>query len=167
MTQTGPRTTPKQIETVVVDIEDIIAAFGRNGRDEIDGRRHVLRISLPFAEEKQAIPYLLEDSSTAVPDGEPAPIDLGPEAFVNVHGEYDPNRTRIPAPSREDSRSIARNDHDGSVDEETIEEYHTTAVAAWKECVRTSLVDEIRFPLALGSAPEETVRAGVRYEGDV
>ncbi|MDJ1434662.1 hypothetical protein [Halostagnicola sp. A-GB9-2] len=167
MTQTEPRTTAKRIETVVVDFEDIIAAFERNGRDETERRRHVLRVSHPFEGERRATPRILDEPSSADSDDEPTPIDLGPEAFVNVHGDYDPKRTRIPAPSREESRSIARNDHDENVDEETIEEYHSTAVAAWKECVRTSLVDEVLLPPDPDLEPEETGRTPVRYEGDV
>ncbi len=61
------------------------------------------------------------------------------------------------------SVSNARRIRRPSADEETVEEYHTTVMDAWEECVRTSLVDEV---LLLSDSEHETeVWASVRYEG--
>lgn len=95
-------------------------------------------------------------------DADPTTVDLGPAAFVDVRGEYDPEHTLIPAPSRAESRSIARSDRGEEVDEATIAEYHETAVEAWEECVRTSLVDEV--PLA-DPETEAVAWVDVRYGG--
>ncbi|MDF9747860.1 hypothetical protein [Natrinema salsiterrestre] len=163
MTTLESRTTADEIEAVVIDPKHIIETFKRNRRDETEERSHVLRISVPFESEMEATPHALADRTDYPPGDEPTQILLGPEAFVNVRGDYDPDRTRIPIPTWEESRSVARNDHGEDVDEEIVEEYHTTVMGAWEECVRTSLVDEVR--LLSDSEHETEVWASVRYEG--
>lgn len=162
MTNLKSRTAANEIETVVVDPDHVIETFKRNQRDENEERSHVLRISVPFESEMEAIPHALEDQTDYPPGGESTPILLCPEAFVNVRGDYDPDRTRIPIPTWEESRSVARNDHGEDIDEETVEEYHITVMEAWKECVRTSLVDEVL--LLPDPEPKNEVWATVRYE---
>lgn len=166
MAGSATRPTAERIETVVVDPADVLEAFERNRDAETERERHVLRVSPPFDETVTARRRVLEaDTDTdagADSDSDAAVIHLGPEAFVHVRGEYDPDRTRIPVPTREESRSVARSDRDGDVDEETVDVYHTRAMNAWRECVRTSLVDEV--PLRAGADAETELWADVRYE---
>lgn len=156
MTSTESCSTVERIETLVVDPEAVIEAFERN-RDADDDGRHVIRVSAPFETEATAARFASGGESNRA--DAPA-VDLGPEAFVNVRGEYDPERTRIPAPSRAESRSIARSDRGADVDEATVAEYHETALEAWRECVRTSLVEAV--PLVDPETGDET-RVDVRY----
>ena len=166
MAGSATRPSADRIETVVVDPADVLEAFERNRDAETERERHVLRVSPPFDETVTARRRVLEaDPETAADadlDPDAAAIHLGPEAFVHVHGEYDPRRTRIPVPTREESRSVARSDHDGAVDEETVDSYHTRAMNAWRECVRTSLVDEV--PLQSDADAGTELWAAVRYE---
>jgi hypothetical protein len=161
MTSSTSRTTVELIETVVVDPADIVEAFERNRRDESERRDHVLRVSAPLEDEVRATLSVSDDRSSTPSDGTPLPIDLAPEAFVHVHGDYDRDRTRVSVPTRRESRSIARSDRGDDVDEETVEEYHATAMDAWEQCVRTTLVDEV--PLATDSDEAWTE---VRYDGE-
>lgn len=133
MTSPTSRTTVERIETVVVDLADIVEAFERNRRDEPERRDHVLRVSVPLEDEVRATLSVSGDRSSTPSDGTVLPIDLAPEAFVHVYGDYDRDRTRISVPTRQESRSIARSDHGDDIDEETVEEYHATAMDAWKQ----------------------------------
>lgn len=161
MTRTEPRTVTDLIETVSVDPTNVVEAFKRNRDDEADHRRHVLRISPPFGSNVKAMAHVLDDTDSPL-DADSTAIHLHPEAFVNVRGDYDRYRTRVSIPTRQESRLIARNDHGETVDTETVEAYHTTAMEAWEECVRTSLVDEIL--LLPDPEPENEVWIDVQYQ---
>lgn len=162
MTRTASHTTIDQIETVVVNPEDVIAAFKRNQRDATEQHHHVLRVSPPFQDDVVATLHASNDRTYYPSNVDPEPICLGPEAFVNIRGSYDRHRTRIPAPTRRESRSTARSDHGEDVDEETVEAYHTTLLEAWEQCVRTSLVNDV--PLTSSPVSGDEVWAAVRYE---
>lgn len=162
MTSSTSRTAIERIETVVVNPADIVEAFERNRRDGPEGRDHVLRVSSPLEDDVRATLSASDDRSSSPSAGAVPPVDLDPEAFVHVHGDYDRDRTRISVPTRQESRSIARSDHGADVDEETVEEYYATAMDAWKQCVRTSLVDEVL--LATGPESGSEAWVDVRYE---
>ena len=144
MTRAEPQTVANRIETVVVNPSNIIETFKRNRNEETDHRRHVLRVSPPFEGDVTAQPYVLNDADSSA-DVDSTAIHLPPEAFVDVRGDYDRHRTRISIPTRQESRSIARSDHGADIDVQTVNEYHNTAMVAWEECVRTSLVDHVLF----------------------
>lgn len=162
MTSSTSRAAAERIETVVVDPADIVEAFERNRRDESEGYDHVLRVSSPLEDDVRAMLSASDDRPSAPSDGTVPPIDLAPEAFVHVHGDYDRDRTRISVPTRRESRSIARSDRGDDVDEETVEEYHATAMDAWEQCVRTSLVDDVL--LTTGPESSSGLWVNVRYE---
>lgn len=164
MTRAEPRTVADRIETVVVNPANVIQTFKRNRDDESEHRRHVFRISPPFGNTVEAVPHVIDDrDSPSNVDSEA--IHLHPEAFVNVRdGDYDRYRTRISIPTRQESQSIARNDHGENVDTETVETYHATAMEAWEKCVRTSLVDELL--LLPDPDPENEVWINVQYEDE-
>lgn len=163
MTCPKPRTVAGRIETVVIDPTNVIEAFKRNRDDEAEHRRHVLRISPPFESDVKAVPHALDDRDSPSAVNSTA-IHLRPEAFVSVRpdDDYDRHRTRISIPTRRESQSIARNDYGENIDTETVETYHSTAMEAWEECVRTSLVDEIL--LLPDSESKSKVWIGVQYE---
>ncbi|MFA9418174.1 hypothetical protein [Natrinema sp. HArc-T2] len=158
-----PQPVADRIKTVVVDPATIVAAFKRNRDDETEHRRHVLRISPPFEGDVTARHHVLDDTDSPS-DVDSTAINLRPEAFVDVRGDYDRNRTRISIPTRQESRSIARNDHGEDVDTATVNEYHDTAMEAWEECVRTSLVDEVL--LLPNSDSENEVWVAVQYTNE-
>ncbi|ADB62979.1 hypothetical protein Htur_4156 (plasmid) [Haloterrigena turkmenica DSM 5511] len=161
MTCPEPRTVADRIETVVVDPTNVVEAFEQNRDDETEHRRHVLRISPPFESDVKAVPHVLDDRDSPS-DVDSTAVHLRPETFVSVRDDYDRYRTRVSIPTRRESRSIARSDHGENVDTEVVEEYHTTAMEAWEECVRTSLVDEIL--LLPDPKPENEVWIDVQYE---
>jgi hypothetical protein len=152
------------IETLVVGPGDLIAAFERNRDDGTDQRQHGLRVSPPFEGETRAELHASEDDRSAELETDPTPIHLPPELFVENYRGDDPERTTVRIPTQEGSRAAARNDHGDDVDEGTVEEYHETAMAVWKDCVRDSLLDEVR----VASDPDggKAVWIDVRYEGE-
>jgi hypothetical protein len=152
------------IEPVVVDPDDVIAAFERN-RDEDDEQRHRgLRVPPPFEGETRAELHAGEDDAPSPSETESTPIHLPPELFVENYRDDDPERTTVRIPTREGSRSAARSDHGEDVDEETVEEYHETAMDVWKDCVRDSLLDEVRAASDPDTGTE--VWVDVRYESN-
>jgi len=163
MSRVESQTIADRIKTVVVNPADVIEAFKRNRDDETEHRRHVLRISSPFEKKVKALPHVLDDTDSPS-DVDSTAIHLRPEAFVHVHGDYDRYRTRISIPTRQESRSVARNDHGEDIDTYTVKEYHDTAMEAWEECVRTSLVDEIL--LLSDPESENEVWSDVQYTNE-
>ena len=163
MSRVKPQPIADRIKTVVADPANVVEAFKRNRDDETEHRRHVLRISPPFERKVKARLHVLDDTDSPS-DVDSTAIDLRPEAFVHVHGDYDRYRTRISIPTRQESRSIARNDHGEDIDTHTVKEYHDTAMEAWEECVRASLVDEIL--LFSDPEPENEVWSDVQYNDE-
>lgn len=148
-----------RIAALVVDIEDLIAAFRRN-RDETGDRHHVLRIAPPFEGEVRA-----ELHATADPDRTAGPpLDLPPELFVENYRGDDPERTTVRIPTRADARRAARVDHGDGVDDSTVSEYHEREMAVWGDCVRDSVVDRVRA--VPGRDGEDGVWIEVQYGYD-
>ena len=148
---------PERIAALVVDPGDLIDAF-RHTRDESGDRRYVLRVDSPFEGERRATLHATDD-----PDRSAAPpLDLPPELFVENYRGEDPERTTVRIPTRADARAAARTDHGDGVDAATVDEYLEREMAVWEDCVRDSLVDEVR----VAASPERggEVWVDVRYE---
>ncbi|WP_135822353.1 hypothetical protein [Halostella litorea] len=149
------------IETVVVDPEAVIAAFERNRDEDAVGRRHVLRVSPPLDGEKRAELTISDDEATDRAAGA-TPLDLPPELFVENYRGDDPERTTVRIPTREDARRAARVDGGDDVDEATVEEYLEREMDVWRDCVRDSLVPEVRAAVDPDSGTEVWVDVSYR-----
>lgn len=134
-----------EIETVVVDPDDVVEAFKRNHEEENPLCTHVLRLVPPFEEEVRAEPYVQEGPKRYPPDQEPEPLHLEPATFVRNDDGVHPNETHLTVPTREEARAAAREDHGDDVDENVVDEYHESALEEWERRVRESVIDRIRI----------------------
>ncbi|WP_135535795.1 MULTISPECIES: hypothetical protein [Halostella] len=154
----------EQIGTVVVDPDDLIAAFERNRDDESERRRHGLRVSSPFEGETRAELHAIDGETSALPAADATSVCLPPERFVENYRGDDPDRTTVRIPTRQGSRNAARRDHGEAVDDETVAEYHETAMDVWTDCIHDSLLDAVRVDPVPDAG--DAVRVDVRYESD-
>lgn len=127
-----------QIETIVVDPDDVIEALRFNGQppEYRNQRDAVIRVSPPFGAESEANIHYSEEGTYYPPEMDPKPLHLAPRQFV---GE-----AAIDRPVRGDERARAKRDLDDPTEEE-IESYVTEAFDVWEEDVRATLVDEINI----------------------
>lgn len=147
------------LETIVVDADDVIEAMRRNWRDEDEQRSHVLRISTPLEGTKEASLHVDEAHTWYPPEMFETPIHIGPTAFVVGHdqGSRHPDwRNEWSFPSMAEERSLFRDEFDARdengenrplTDDEQDEwdEWWDTVVEMWEDRVRHALdaVDEI------------------------
>ena len=150
------------IETVVVDPNDIVETFERNAEEENQLRTHVLRLTPPFDDEVRAEPYVQEGPKRYPPGGGPDPLHLEPATFVRNENGVHPNETHIAVPTRQRAREAAREDHGNDVDGETVEEYYESVLDEWENRVRSSLIDTIRVYFDPETGDE--IWTDVRYE---
>jgi len=131
-----------EIETVVVDADDVVEAMKRNRRDEDQQRTHVLRVSPPLEGEREASLYVSE-SHARYPADATKPIHLEPKQFLGSRPD-EPLDSTLEVPRRTEARIAAETDNDDEqVDENLVDEYHKVAMDDWESNVRASLADEI------------------------
>lgn len=120
------------IDALAVTAEDVVAALeARQQRD----RPVVLRVTPPFSGRMRARLHVVRDE-TEVPAGDPAPLHVRPERFVE-----DPPTYPRPAETEDELRA------DPSV-EYTVERHHDRHAAAvddWRRQVRERFVSETRI----------------------
>lgn len=158
MTDQNTTNTPEsQIETIVVDPDDIIEALRFNGQppEYKNQRRAVIRLHPPFTAVQEASVFYTEQGNYYPPEMSPKPVHLRPELFVSDDA--------MPIPHRGEERSQARDELDDPTDEE-IEEWVETAFEVWEEDVRTLLVDELSESGVVWGRDEVDVLAGVSVE---
>ena len=150
------------IETVVVDPDDVVEAFVRNRDEESPLRTHVLRLTPPFEEEVRAEPYVQDGPKRYPPDRDPEPIHLEPGTFVRNEGGDHPNETHLSVPTATDARERAREDHGDDVDDDLVAAYLEDAREEWETRVRDSLVSPIRIHFEHQTGEE--IWTDARYE---
>ena len=128
----------EEIETIVVDGEDVIEAMNRNHRDAHESRDHVLRVTPPLEGEKRATPHVSEHGTHYPLEMDEKPLHLGPQVFLA--GEEHPADLPddLHHPDREVEKQIF-NDHD---DADDFEEWWNEAVDLWESRVRQHFNDK-------------------------
>jgi hypothetical protein len=110
------------LDSIVVQITDVIEAMRRNERDRNEQRNHVLRVTPPFDGDKQASLHVSEPH-THYPSDVTKPLHLSPEAFI-VGDSGGARRSDFPNgavhPRRTEQRRLFRNEYD-LYDDETGE----------------------------------------------
>ena len=146
-----------QIETIVVDPDDVIEALRFNGQppEYKNRRRAVIRLHPAFEAEQEGSLFYTEQGNYYPPEMSPKPIHLRPGLFVNDDA--------MPIPHRGEERSRARDELDDPTDEE-IEEWVETAFEVWENDVRQRLVDELSESGVVWGQDEVDVLAGVSVE---
>lgn len=141
------------VDTIVVDPDDVIEAMRRNNRDRDQQRDHVLRISPPFDGQKEATPHISQAHAYYPPELSQKPIHISPSAFIvghtagNRHSDW---RKTWSYPNRSLQRSIFRDEFgiladDGGdrqlTDEEQDkwDEWWETVVERWEDRARHAL----------------------------
>lgn len=146
MTQNTTNAPEAQIETIVVDPDDIVDAlrFNDKSRGYTGRRRAVIRLHPPFEAEQQASIHYHQSGHYYPPEMHPKPIHLRPEVFLNDDARPLPDRGTVRADARDDLE--ARGKLDDMTDDE-IEAYRDewveTAFDVWENDVRYDLVDEL------------------------
>lgn len=120
----------KQIETIVVDPDDVVEAVRRNWRDKNEQHTHVLRVSPPFEGTKRATPHVDDDYTYYPPGMDPTPLHLSPSQFIGS-GPQLPDQCQFPVLGEERQRFL----HDqGYIDEHGVSEEWTDEMEAeWNE----------------------------------
>ena len=128
------------LETIVVDVDDIIECERRNARDRDEQRTHVLRVSPPFEGERTASLHVSEDYSYYPPEMDPKPIHLAPHQFHDAEFGY-PESWEVHAAAKE----VDGVEDLADVSEETLEECWDVQLEVWEGNVRSSLKDELEL----------------------
>ena len=158
-----------QIETIVVDPDDIIEALRFNGQPpEYTNRRHaVIRLHPPFTAEQSASLFYTEEGNFYPPEMSPKPVHLRPELFVIDDAMSMPDRGTVRAEARDELEAHGEID---DMTEDEIEEYRDSwveeAFEVWESDVRNRLVSELDKSGFVSGVDETDVLAGVsvKYE---
>lgn len=156
------------LETVIVDPEDVIEMFRRNARDEDQQRSHVLRVSPPFEGDKTATLHVSEDQTYYPPEMDSKPIHLGATHLFagRPDGQLD---DALCYPDINVERSLFRDHYDVSpedADEDEWEEWWDTAVEVWESNVRNAMQEPVEIELGGMYADQPTTTVEVRFESD-
>lgn len=150
------------VETVIVDPEDVLEVMRRNYRDEHQQHTHVLRVSPPLEGKKEATPHVSEDGAYYPPEMPEKPLHLGPQHFVVGEEHPQDMPKELAHPDRETEKQIF-DEHD---DADDFEEWWNTAVGRWESRVRQHFEDkQARLVADNMQGPETTVEVLFRSEG--
>lgn len=158
------------LDTIVVDPDDIIEMMRRNRRDDDKRRSHSLRISPPFEGEIQAKPHVTEEGNYYPPEMDPTPIHLGDSTFLAGHSH--PSHPEFPDEARypvmNESRSLFRSEFEiegefTEAQEEQWEEWWSTELDFWEENVRENLHETTTLKQVRGD-PSPSTTVNIRYE---
>jgi len=166
------------VETIIVDPDDVVEAMRRNKRDRDEQRSHVLRVSSPFKGEKTATPHVSEAHTYYPPELSQKPLHIGPEAFIVGHtaGSRHPGWfDEWSHPSIHRERSLFRdefNAHDKcganraltDEEEDEWEEWWDTAVEMWEDRVRLQVKNTEELTLTSQHPDTEDTTVSVRVE---
>ncbi|ELY53307.1 hypothetical protein C493_14793 [Natronolimnohabitans innermongolicus JCM 12255] len=151
-----------EIETVVVDPDDVVDALERTHESSTPLRTHVLRLVPPFEEEVRAEPHVQEGPRRNSPEREPEPIHLEPATFVRNETGVHPDETHLRHPTREQARTVARDEHGDDVDHAVVTTYYEDACEEWERRVRESLLERVRIYFEHRDGDE--IWTDIRYE---
>lgn len=140
------------IDTIVVDPDDVVEAMRRNWRDQDEQRSHVLRVTPPLEGERKATPHV-DEAHTRYPSDVTKPIHIGPTAFIVGHaaGSRHPDWERhFSFPNRHEEKTLFLDENDArkeegdsrrltEEEEEQWDEWWNTVVEMWEDRVRHAL----------------------------
>ena len=166
------------VDTIVVNPDDVVEAMRRNHRDSDEQRSHVLRFSPPLEGEQTATPHVSEAHTYYPPELSQKPIHIGPEAFIVEHGAGNRHpdwRNEWSHPDLHRERSLfrdefgARDEHGESRqltddEEDEWEEWWDTAVEMWEDRVRHALKNTEELTLTSQHPDIEDTTVAVRIE---
>jgi len=168
------------LETIVVDPDDVVAAMRRNRRDDAEQRSHHLRVSPPFEGAKKATPHVSEAHTYYPPEMDPKPLHIGASWLLvgDDAGDRHPDfhdEWRVPDYGTEEHRFRDEIDawgDDGRTrrltneEEDEWEEWWETVVEMWEDRVRHALKNTEQLTLTSQYPDIEYTTVAVKYEGD-
>jgi hypothetical protein len=135
---------PLDIRSVAITMSDLVAAIEMN---ETTGKRAVLRLTPPFHGRMRARLHVNHGDSY---DGEPEPIHIEPETFLDSDAPSYPR----PADTEDELRNQASEMY--SVDRHR--EYHAEAVDSWRGAIQGAIRDEVTLKTRDGPTTVEVKR---------
>lgn len=157
-----------ELETIVIDPDDVVAAMRRNKRDETEQRSHVLRVTTPLAGEQTASLFVDEAHNYYPPELSAKPIHLTPETFLVGHsaGSRHPDyRDEWNYPDISEERSLFRDEvPEDEQDDEGWNEWWDTVVELWEDRVRNALQSTDEITIASQHPDIEETTVAVRIE---
>ena len=168
------------LDTIVVDPDDVVASIRRNRRDETKQRSHVLRVTPPLQGERTASLHVSEPHTHYPPEMDPTPLHISPEAFIVGHGSgsrHPEFRGEWEVPDRTVERSRFR-DHVDAYDDagnplpvegelaDAWDEWWSASEEHWEDRVRTALAKTETLTLASRHPDVENTTVSVRFEGN-
>lgn len=176
MTEQEQPHTAVDLETIVVDPDDVVTTMKRNERDAPWPRSHVLRITPPFEGEQTAKPHVDEEQTYYPPELDPKPLHVDAKTFLTGHSnpDYPAYPEECVYPSHHDSRGRFYDHYDlcdehgdrpselTDEQEQMWDEWWETELEVWEDHVRHHLKDSITLSSQHPSVQETTVQ--VRYE---
>jgi hypothetical protein len=168
------------LDTIVVDPDDVIEAMRRNDRDSDEQRTHVLRVSPPLEGEQTATPYVDEAHTRYPPELSQTPLHIGPETFIVGHGagtRHPDWRNEWSYPNRNEERSLFRDEFDAygergenrlltDDEEDEWDEWWDTVVEMWENGVRRAVKNTEELTLTSQHRDVEDTTVSVRVEGE-
>ena len=166
------------LDTIVVDPDNVIEAMRRNDRDSDEQRSHVLRVTPPLEGEQTATPYVSEAHAHYPPELSQKPLHLIPEAFVvgDGAGSRHPdwrNEWSYPDYGTEKHRfrdEIDAWEDDGGTrpltddEEDEWEEWWETVVEMWEDRVRHQLKNTKELTLTSQLPDTDDTTVSLRVE---
>jgi hypothetical protein len=140
---------PRRIRSLAVTLSDVVAAYEARERSP---RRTVLRVTPPFSGRMRARIHTAGPAASVSGSGahesdldpETGALHLPPARFVAADAVG-------PYPNPDDTEDALRADPDAEFSVERHRERHVEAVEAWRERVRSAIVDSLEIRLPDGS----------------
>lgn len=158
------------LETVVVDADDVIETMRRNRRDADEQRSHVLRVTPPLEGERRAKPFVSETQNYYPPEMDPKPLHLGADSILvgHIEGSRHPdwgNEWNAPDYGAEHSLYQDEIPEDEQSDD-VWDEWWATANDVWESAVRQRLktVEEITLTSQYPEVESTTVKVRVEFD---
>lgn len=166
--ETTNRTNPAaDLDTVVIDPDDVIEMLRRHDRDKNEQRSHTLRVTPPLDGERPASLHVRQDGAHYPPEMDPTPLHLNARTLFRDESGMVPNFIWYPDWTEERGRFREEYDVDEDADlddDERWDEWWDLAVEVWEDTVRDHLPEQITLHAAYPETENATV--AVRYESE-
>jgi hypothetical protein len=152
MTNDNPTHALEDVDTIVVDPDDIIKTMQRNRRNEAEQVTHVLRVSPPLDSECRASTHCSQDGAYYPPEMDPKPHHFMPKDFITGHTNdtlqeyfYPPERSTTRSQFRQQPHIDVPDDTSKwtEEDEALFESYFEETEQIWLDHVHSNLADSI------------------------
>ena len=154
------------LETVVVDPDDVIEMMRRNYRDDPEQRSHVLRVNPPLEGEQSATLNVLQDHTYYPPEMDPKPIHLTATHVLGGRADSQLN-SELCHPDHTVERGLFRDENgigDGEeLPEDEWQEWWDVALEVWESEVRASLSEATEVTLGGNYLEEPETTVEIQY----